>query len=75
MEILRTESKLDPWTAPYIKIKEALMKKATVEVPLRDFWRPRYLAKLLEQRLALYHSADDIGVKRVQELIDSLCIS
>ena len=68
-------TKLDPWTAPYNKIKEALMKKATVEVPLRDFWRPRYLAKLLEQRLALYYSGEDIDVKNVQEQIDSLCIS
>ena len=56
MEILRSVSKLDPWTDPYNKINEALMKKAIVEVPPRDFWRPSYLAKLLEQRLALYHS-------------------
>ena len=75
MEILRSESELDPWTVPYYKIKEALIKKATVEVPPRDFWGPRYLAKLLEQRLALYHSGEDIGVQNVQEQIDSLYTS
>jgi hypothetical protein len=65
---------MNPWIAPYSKLKEALIKKATVEIPPGDFWRPSYLAKLLKQRLALYHSGEDEAAMGVQALIDSLCI-
>ena len=75
IEILRKETGLNPWTAPYSKLKAALMKVATVEIPPGDFWRPSYLAKLLRQRLTLYHSGEDEAVMGVQALIDSLCIS
>ena len=47
---------MDPWKATCNKLKEALVNKAIVEIPPGDFWRPRYLAKLLEQTLALYHT-------------------
>ena len=62
MDILRSETGLDPWKAPYNKLKEALVNKATMEIPHGDCWRPRYLAKLLEQRLALYHMGEDKAV-------------
>ena len=75
MELLRSETGMNPWTAPYYKLKEALVNKATVKIPPRDFWRPTYLAKLLEQRLALYHIGEDKAVEGVQALIDSLCTS
>ena len=75
IEILRKETGLNPWTAPYSKLKAALMKVATVEITPGDFWRPSYLAKLLRQRLTLYHSGEDEAVMGVQALIDSLCIS
>ena len=74
MEMLSSETGMNPQTTPYNKLKEALMKMATVEIPPGDFWRPSYLAKLLRQRLALYHSGEDEAAMGVQALIDSLCI-
>ena len=63
MELLRSETGLDLKTVPYNKLNEALIEKATVEIPPRDSWRPRYLAKLLEQRLTS-HGGDEaiIGI-------------
>ena len=63
------------WTAPYNKLKEVLVNKTTVEIPPGDFWRPRYMAKLLEQRLTLYHMGDDEADKGMQALSDSPCTS
>ena len=47
MEILRSETVMNPWSAHYNKLNEALVNEATVEIHLGDFWRPRYLAKFL----------------------------
>ena len=48
METLRSETGMNPWTAPYNKLKDALVSKAAVKIPPRDFWRSKYLVKLLE---------------------------
>ena len=62
-------------TAPYNKLKEALVNKTTLEIPPGDFCRPRYMANVLEQRLTLYHMGDNEADKDVQALIGSLCAS
>ena len=75
MEILRSDTGMNPWTAHYNKLNETLVNEATVEIHFGNFWRPRYSAKFLAQRQKLYHILDDEAVKGVQALIDSLCTS
>ena len=54
-------------------MRDLLRKKDTIEVPKQDFWRPRYLKKLLVERRDKYLRAN--SQEELQSLIDSLCIN
>ena len=55
------------------ELRDLLRKKDTIEVPKQDFWRPRYLKKLLVERRDKYLRAN--SQEELQSLIDSLCIN
>ena len=56
-------------------LKEALRKRGTIDVPEMDFWRPKYLKKLLHARREVYYKADTVSHKEIQSLIDTICIN
>ena len=72
LQLVKSISKLDPWTTSYGKLKEALVAAEMVEVPEQDRWRLPYLCSLLAQRGDAKHSAMVAEETRLGELIDSL---
>ena len=45
------------------------------DVPAGDYWRPGYLALLLEQRQEAHYGGYQEEEDRLNELIESLCIN
>jgi hypothetical protein len=67
---------LDPWVQTPATIKKVLREKGeSLGIPTGDEWRVPYLALLLEQRQTAHYGAMETEVKRLSELIDSLCIN
>ena len=75
IKLLQEETGLDPCTVGKSALREALRKRGTIDVPEMDFWRPKYLKRLLLERREMYYKADTGSQKRIQDLIDSLCIN
>ena len=44
------EAGLDPYSVGRKELREALRMRGTMDVPKMDFWRPKYLRKLLWKR-------------------------
>ena len=66
------QSGVDVMTVSPAKVKQALHKNLTVEIPEQEEWKIKYLGSLLRQReeAKLYMQEDKLS--RLQELIDSL---
>ena len=75
IRLLQVETGLDPCIVRKRELKELLVTKGRIEVPKLDFWRPQYLRRLLKERREYYYSADVTSQKKVQSLIDYLCIN
>ena len=69
------ETGLDPCNVGKSVLREALSKIGTIDVSEMDFWRPKYLRKLLLERREMYYKADTVSQKKIQSIIDSLCIN
>ena len=67
---LGVETGLDIWSVAPGLVKTKLMEK-TVDIPVRDTWRPCFLGKLLVERGEKIYCGED--VTELDELIDSLC--
>ena len=65
-------SHLDPWTANFSDMKQALVQAEAVEVPVQDQWRIPYLCSLLAQRREFRNLALENEEKYLDELIGSL---
>ena len=72
IKIIRDLTGLDPWTAPKQQLRSALESGLQTTVPEADFWRIRYLAKLLAERSEAYYRADEEEVGRLSSLMESL---
>ena len=72
LQLVKSISKLNPWTTSYGKLKEAFVAAEMVEVPEQDRWRLPYLFSLLAQRGDAKHSAVVAEETRLGELIDSI---
>ena len=68
---IKAETGLDVWECSQQEIKKYLNGVQT-DVPLRDQWRPAFLAKLLMERGEKMYQGEE--VEELTELIDSLCI-
>ena len=69
---IREETKLNPWTASPLQIKQVLVE-GEPQVPEQDTWRLPYLAKLLDTRHSMELQLQD--TKKINELINPLCSS
>ena len=65
----------DAWVASPQLVCSIVVERETVAPNEEDEWRLPYLAKLLEQRVQLHTLGMSEEEERVQELINSLCIS
>ena len=76
LRLLETESAGLTWAAPVRKVREALASRESA-VPELDSWRIEYLGRLLEQRDMLVYGGEEESeeVRRLQELIDAVCIN
>ena len=63
---------MNPWTANQNDIRDALIAKETVPVPVMDKWRLPYLCSLLSQRSQAYYNGNDEEVKILSSYIGSL---
>ena len=70
LELIRTETGLNPWSATPAQIRERLPKR---EVPHQDHYRLGLLGKYLGDRRQL--ETDMADTKEIDGLIDSLCIN
>ena len=72
LEFVTRQSEVDVMTVSPAKVKQALHKNLTVEIPEQEEWKIKYLGSLLRQReeAKLYVQEDKLS--RLQELIDSL---
>ena len=75
LKFIEESSGLDPWVFDSSRLKSKLLERELVDVPVQDFWRLRYLCRLLEQRQRLHHLGEADKVKQVTDLIDSVCIN
>ena len=75
LRLLKDLSGLDPWVVGSSRLKEALVKKESCEVPPLDQWRIPYLCSLLERRQVLHYQGDKEEEEEVCDLIDSLCVN
>ena len=66
---------MDPWTAGKRELRAALEEAMRPEIPAGDEWRVTALHKLLSARITATYNYDKIETKRVQDLIDSICIN
>ena len=71
LRLVQETSRLDPWTTPSSKLKNALISSEMVEVPIMDRWRLPYLRSLLSQRRAACSLAMEEEEARLEELIES----
>lgn len=69
---LRAETGLDPTCTSSVKLKAVLESKLAT-IPDMDWWRVRYLGRLLQDRGQAHYEGDD--VHQLTDLIDSLCTS
>ena len=65
----------DAWAASPDMVRSIAIKREAVAPAPEDAWRLPYLAKLLEQRQQLHSLGMDKEEEKVQQLIESLCIS
>ena len=69
------ETGQDVWTASPELVRAILTERETAEPPPEDAWRLPYLDKLLLQRGEAHREGLKDEEKRIQELINSLCIN
>ena len=72
IKIIRDLTGLDPWIASKQQMRSALELGLQTRIPEADFWRTRYLAKLLAEKSEAYYRADEEEVGRLTSLIESL---
>ena len=75
LRLVQEITQLNPWTASYGRLKEALVTEELVEVPQVDSWRLPYLCTLLGQRKEAATKALEEEEKRLDYLIQSLVIN
>ena len=75
LDLIRRESKLDPWESDKMTIQAALHFAERKYVPDEDMWRCGYLSKLLTQRLEHHYSGNRDEEERVMNLINSLVVN
>ena len=68
---IKNETGLDVWECSTHEVKKYL-NEVKSDVPLRDQWRPAFLAKLLIERGEKSYQGEDVD--ELTELIDSLCV-
>jgi hypothetical protein len=74
IKMVRDMSGLDPWTTGSWKLKEALHKKQTVDIPHQDVWKVKYLKSLLGQLQEAKQLVHEDRIDYIQDLIDSLVL-
>ena len=72
LNLIADLSRMNPWTANQNDIRDALIAKETVPVPVMDKWRLPYLCSLLSQRSEAYYNGNDEEVKILSSYIGSL---
>ena len=72
LKIIRDITGLDPWIASKKHLRSALELGLQTPVPEVDFWRTKYLAKLLAERSEAHYRADEEEVCRLSSLMESL---
>ena len=75
LDLIKRESKLDPWESDKLSIQAALHFAEMKEVAEENKWRCEYLRKLLIQRLEFGYSGNKDEEKRITTLIDSLVVN
>ena len=72
IRFVQKESGTDVWTVSPAKLKQSLQSNSTVEIPIQDGWKVRYLSTLLSQRWEASVHVQEDRMTMLQELIDSL---
>ena len=72
IRFVQKESGTDVWTVSPAKLKQSLQSNSTVEIPVQDGWKVRYLSTLLSQRWEASVHVQEDRMTMLQELIDSL---
>ena len=72
IRFVQKESGTDVWTVSPAKLKQSLQSNSTVETPVQDGWKVRYLSTLLSQRWEASVHVQEDRMTMLQELIDSL---
>ena len=67
-------SGLDPWVDTADRIGAAVKDSEMVVVPDTDWWRLKYLATLLQQRMDAKYTANEEEEEQLSPLIESLAI-
>ena len=75
MKLLEEASGMDPWIFDSSRLKVELAIRETVEVPEQDRWRVKYLDKLMKEKQENHYMGEVEQVKKLSDLIDSLCIN
>ena len=75
LKLLEECSGLNPWIYSSTRLKQELIDKEKIEIPVQDSWRIGYLGKLLEQKQMYHYKGEKVMVNQVSELIDSICIN
>ena len=75
MKLLEEASGMDPWIFDSSRLKVELAIRETVEVPEPDRWRVKYLDKLMKEKQENHYMGEVEQVKKLSDLIDSLCIN
>ena len=70
--LIRDMSGKDPWVDTPSTIRSALLEAETVDIPILDQYRVKYLGLLLEQRMEWHYLGAELEKEGVQQLIDSL---
>ena len=75
LDIIKRESKLDPWESDRQSVQTALHFAELKEIPKEDEWRCEYLGKLLNERLQHSYEGNKNEESEIMTLIDSLVVN